>query len=182
MKRKTPTTLGFALLGLLHQSPMSGYDLRKVFEETALGNYSSSPGAIYPALNRLEQQGLVRATEDRTKNMRPKRLYTPSERGREVFRQWLRRDVSADEAGRNIEELMLRFAFHWVLDSAADTRRLLEGLLSHLQRYVAELEAQRALFPDDAPIHSRLALQAGIEQSRAFLRWARQALQHFEGE
>ena len=39
---------------------MSGYDLRKVFEETALGNYSSSPGAIYPALSRLEQQGIPR--------------------------------------------------------------------------------------------------------------------------
>jgi len=182
MKRKHPTTLGFALLGLLHQSPLSGYDLRKVFEETALGNYSSSPGAIYPALSRLEQQGLVEATEDRTKSMRPKRLYTPSARGRKVFREWLRRDISADDVGRNLEELMLRFAFHWVLDSAADTRHLLEGMVAQLQPSVAELKAQRALFPDDAPIHSRLALEAGIEQSRAFLRWARQALQHFEDD
>jgi DNA-binding PadR family transcriptional regulator len=51
--------LGFALLGLIHQQPMSGYDLRKVFTASALGSYSDSPGAIYPALNRLEAGGLV---------------------------------------------------------------------------------------------------------------------------
>jgi len=52
--------LGYALLGLIHQKPSSGYDLRKTFAETAMGNYSDSPGAIYPALERLESQGLVR--------------------------------------------------------------------------------------------------------------------------
>lgn len=46
---------------------MSGYDLRKVFAETALGSYSSSPGAICPALARLEKQGLVIGEEDRSK-------------------------------------------------------------------------------------------------------------------
>jgi len=47
------TVLGYALLGLLQQKAQSGYELRKVFAETAMGNYSSSPGAIYPALERL---------------------------------------------------------------------------------------------------------------------------------
>jgi DNA-binding PadR family transcriptional regulator len=159
---------------------MSGYDLRKVFAETALGNYSSSPGAIYPALARLEQQGLVWAVEDRTQRMRPRRLFAPSDRGREVFREWLRRDVTSHDVSHNLAELMLRFAFHWVLDSAADTRRLLESLVSHLRKYIDELRAQRALFPDGAPIHSRLALEAGLEQTRASLRWARQALEHFQ--
>ena len=56
MTKRTPTALEYALLGLLHQQPQSGYDLRKVFETTALGNYSGSPGAIYPALRRLESR------------------------------------------------------------------------------------------------------------------------------
>jgi hypothetical protein len=32
----------------------------------------------------------------------------------------------------------------------------------------------------DAPVHPRLALEAGIEQYRASARWARNALEHFK--
>ena len=180
MKRQQPTTLGFALLGLLHQSPMSGYDLRKVFDETALGNYSSSPGAIYPALARLEELGLIQAAEDRTRSLRPKRLYSPSQQGTQVLREWLGRELSGDDVSRRLDELMLRFAFHWILDSPVDTRRLLEGMQDQLRTHIDDLQAQRTLFPDNAPIHTRLALEAGIEQSRASLRWASQALKHFD--
>ena len=58
---KNDSLLGFALLGLIHQQPMSGYDLRKIFASTAMGSFSDSPGAIYPA-RRLEARGLVRGT------------------------------------------------------------------------------------------------------------------------
>ena len=47
--------LGYALLGLLHQKPSSGYALRRVFATTPMGTFSDSPGAIYPALGRLER-------------------------------------------------------------------------------------------------------------------------------
>ena len=67
MTPRDPTTLEYALLGLLHQGAMSGYDLRKIFESTAMGSYSGSPGAIYPALRRLEKQGLVASEVDSTK-------------------------------------------------------------------------------------------------------------------
>ena len=48
-----------ALLGLIHQKPSSGYDLCRTFAESAMGNYSSSPGAIYLALERLAGRGLI---------------------------------------------------------------------------------------------------------------------------
>ena len=51
--------LGYALLGLLHGKPASGYDLRKVFSSTSMKSYSDSPGAIYPALQQLEDEELV---------------------------------------------------------------------------------------------------------------------------
>ena len=179
MRRKEPTSLELALLGLLHQEPMSGYDLRKVFVTTALGNYSSSPGAIYPALGRLEKLGLVIGREDRTRSLRPKKVFRPSARGRRVFAAWLERPVTRDDVCRRLDELMLRFAFHWVLASSAASRRLLKGLLGELQAYLKELVAQKKLFPAEAPIHSLLALEAGIEQYRACARWARKALVHF---
>ena len=59
MKTKIPS-LGYALLGLLQGKPSSGYDLRKIFSSTSMRTYSDSPGSIYPALLRLEKQGLMK--------------------------------------------------------------------------------------------------------------------------
>jgi DNA-binding PadR family transcriptional regulator len=181
MKKHRPTSLGFAILGLLHGQAMTGYDLRKIFAETALGNYSSSPGAIYPALARLEEHGLIDGREDNTKKLRPKKLYRPSDKGRQIFREWLLLDVSAGEMPGKVDELMLRFAFHSVLDSTEATYDFLKGFSNALNDYIEMLKEQTKLFPEEAPIHSRLALDAGLVQYEALAHWARKALRHFEG-
>ena len=64
----TPTIplLGRALLGLLMETPLSGYDIRRIFTQTPLATFSDSPGAIYPALKRLEAAGLVRGRVERS--------------------------------------------------------------------------------------------------------------------
>jgi Transcriptional regulator PadR-like family len=54
--------LGYALMGLLQGKPSSGYELRKLFSSASMRTYSDSPGAIYPALRRLEHQSLIRGT------------------------------------------------------------------------------------------------------------------------
>ena len=180
MGQRKPTRLELALLGLLHQAPMSGYDLRKVFLETALGSYSSSPGAIYPALGRLEKRGLIAGREDRSRSLRPKKVFRPTARGRQVFADWLAREITREDVSRDLDEVMLRFAFHWVLDSRAATRRLLAGVRREVEAYLGQLARQREQFPPEVPVHSRLALEAGIEQYRACARWARKALVHFQ--
>ncbi len=65
------STLSLAVLGLIVQRPRSGYDLRKVFSTTPMGHFSSSPGAIYPALIRIEKNGWVRGSIDTKKALRP---------------------------------------------------------------------------------------------------------------
>ncbi|MDH3744893.1 MAG: PadR family transcriptional regulator [Acidobacteriota bacterium] len=175
-----PTNLGFAILGLLHQVPQSGYDLRKVFASTALGNYSSSPGAIYPALRRLEEKGLVRGREDRSTSLRPRKLYRPTAAGSKIFRGWLRKEIERDDVSRGVDALMLRFAFHSVLEDQGASHRFLVDLAREIEAYLEELDSQKKIFPEQAPIQSRLALDAGIEQYRALVRWARGALEHFK--
>ena len=182
MTARIPTTLEYALLGLLHQQPQSGYDLRKVFATTAMGNYSGSPGAIYPALRRLEAQGLVEGEVDSRTELRPKKVFRPTGEGTATLRAWLVRDVGRQDVERRIDELMLRFAFHHLLGDAGPTRRFLAALLREVEAYVAELERQAAAFPEQTPPQPRLALAAGIEQYRACARWARGAIEHFAEE
>jgi DNA-binding PadR family transcriptional regulator len=52
-----------ALLSLLDQAPGHGYDLMKRLEERSGGLYRASAGTVYPVLQQLEDEGLIRSRE-----------------------------------------------------------------------------------------------------------------------
>lgn len=56
--------LKFVLLHLLAQKPAHGYDLIRALSELVGGDYSPSPGTIYPTLAMLEDLGWITATPD----------------------------------------------------------------------------------------------------------------------
>src|SRR5215210_86537 len=49
-----------ALLVLLAEEPRNGYQLMQEIEERSDGVWRPSPGSVYPALQQLEDEGLVR--------------------------------------------------------------------------------------------------------------------------
>jgi DNA-binding PadR family transcriptional regulator len=51
------------ILRLLREKPRHGYEIIKALEERMWGCYTPSPGAVYPTLQLLEDQGFVRAEE-----------------------------------------------------------------------------------------------------------------------
>jgi len=52
-----------ALLVLLEEEPRSGYALMQEIERRSDGVWSPSPGSVYPALQQLEDEGLIRTAE-----------------------------------------------------------------------------------------------------------------------
>lgn len=66
-----------AVLALLAEGPMHGYQIMQELSERTGGAWQPSPGSIYPTLQLLEDEGLVRS-EDRE----GKRVYTITETGR----------------------------------------------------------------------------------------------------
>lgn len=53
-----------AVLLLLADEPMHGYQLMQTISERTGGRWSPSPGAIYPTLSQLEDEGLVETTKE----------------------------------------------------------------------------------------------------------------------
>ncbi|MEP7765388.1 PadR family transcriptional regulator [Sanguibacter sp. 25GB23B1] len=53
-----------AVLLLLSEQPMHGYQLIQEIAQRSGGRWTPSPGAIYPALNLLEDEGLISITAD----------------------------------------------------------------------------------------------------------------------
>ena len=53
-----------AALALLAQGPMNGYQIIQEISERSDGVWRPSPGSVYPALQQLEDEGLIRAESD----------------------------------------------------------------------------------------------------------------------
>jgi DNA-binding PadR family transcriptional regulator len=78
-----------AVLQLLAEEPMHGYQLMQAIAERSGGRWTPSPGAIYPTINQLEDEGLVTVTADAGR-----KLVTLTDAGREYIHA--RRESSAD--------------------------------------------------------------------------------------
>jgi DNA-binding PadR family transcriptional regulator len=52
-----------AILALLSEEPMHGYQIIQELSERSDGAWNPSPGSVYPTLQQLADEGLVRSTE-----------------------------------------------------------------------------------------------------------------------
>ena len=66
-----------AVLQLLAEEPMHGYQLMQAIGDRSGGRWTPSPGAVYPTINQLEDEGLVTVTAEAGR-----RLVTLTEAGR----------------------------------------------------------------------------------------------------
>jgi DNA-binding PadR family transcriptional regulator len=122
--------LEFAVLGLLNESPMHGYELRKRLN-TKLGMFRAfSYGSLYPTLRRMRESGWISedapdpATEPKTlASRRGKIVYKLTADGKERFQELLA-EVHPD--AYEDEGFGVHFAFFAQTDAAVRLR-ILEG-------------------------------------------------------
>jgi DNA-binding PadR family transcriptional regulator len=104
-----------AILVLLAETPRNGYQLMAEIAERSEGVWRPSPGSVYPTLQQLEDEGLVRAETGET----GKRAFALTDEGRaEVERAGHRApwELAADEVGD--EAVALRDLVFQVLAAA----------------------------------------------------------------
>ena len=68
-----------AVLSLLSEKPMHGYQIIREIEERSRGNWKPSAGSVYPTLQLLADEGLITAEESNGR-----KTYALTEAGREV--------------------------------------------------------------------------------------------------
>ena len=74
------------LLGALAEEPTHGYGLVEAVRERSGGVFDLAEGTIYPALYRLERQGLVSSSWEDGRTRR-RRVYRLTRKGRAEFRR-----------------------------------------------------------------------------------------------
>jgi DNA-binding PadR family transcriptional regulator len=71
-----------AILALLREGPRNGYQIMSDIEERSNGAWRPSPGAVYPALSALADEGLI--TDEKSEG---KRVFRLTDAGREYVEQ-----------------------------------------------------------------------------------------------
>ena len=163
------------LLGVIDSEPRSGYGLKKVFSSSPSSVYQPSPGALYPALRRLEARGLLRA-EKISNGRRAQRMYHVTDAGRAAHVEWLRQPVVPATVGADLGLHLMRFALMEDHLPPAAVRAFLKDLENALDTFVTAMERYVASGVQSSRPHAELAIQHGIAVHRASLEWTRSAL------
>lgn len=135
-----------AILHLLEEKPMHGYQIMQELEERTGGMWRPSPGAIYPTLQQLEDEGLVHADEQAGK-----KVYTLTDDGRAQVQErgstppWERFEYKVDndlvnlrDVGFQVGAAVMQVSRAGSRSQVAKTREILEEARRQIYQVLAE--------------------------------------------
>jgi DNA-binding PadR family transcriptional regulator len=185
---KRSDVLEFALLGLLHESPMHGYELRKRLNVVLGSLRAFSYGSLYPALKALLAAGSI--TEDGVAEPRAARasaalsgqggparrskiVYKLTAQGEERFRQLL---SDAGPSAWEDENFGVHFAFFGRTD-AAIRLRILEGRRTRLEERLDLIRQSVTRTRERLDRYTLEAQRHGLESVEREVRWLNELIQ-----
>ena len=124
-------------LGVLSLGDATGYEIRKQFEDGPFAFFHAAGyGSIYPALGKLDADGLVSCTEMAQDGRPDKKVYSITEAGSDAFRKALHK-VPVEDKIRSESLFMLFFAD--LLDARAK-ENVFDSYLEKYRTYIACME------------------------------------------
>jgi DNA-binding PadR family transcriptional regulator len=169
------TPLSGALLGLLHEEPRSGYDLRRVFAATPMAHFSDSPGAIYPALRRLRAAHLVESSVEARDTLRPREVFRLTPAGLAALRAWATAAPTRDDMIAGVDRVMLRFVLAFSSAGLDAARQFLDRFETVLVAYAREVREFYRVAAPSMHLGARLGLENGLDMFDAHIRWCQRA-------
>ncbi|HVL93125.1 MAG TPA: helix-turn-helix transcriptional regulator [Acidimicrobiales bacterium] len=189
--------LELAILGVLKEQELHGYQLKKLLSERLGALSSVSFGSLYPALRRLEAAGAVRATEPAAapaayipmtgaltgelaafragrateRSGRTKKVYALTPRGEELFAELLAADSGSGRGSDDDDRgFNLRLAFARYLP--ADARLgLLERRRAHLVERLAKARSSIRTSRERLDAYAHSLLEHGTEATERDISW-----------
>jgi DNA-binding PadR family transcriptional regulator len=165
--------LELAVLGLLHDASMHGYELRKHLNGK-LGTFRAlSYGTLYPALKSLLAQGLIRevspddGTSSALAGRRARIVYELTAEGKERFQALVR---SPGPSAWEDESFDVHFAFFARTD-AASRLQVLEGRRTRLQERLDGVRRSMARTREKLDTYTQELQRHGEESVEREVRW-----------
>jgi DNA-binding PadR family transcriptional regulator len=173
--------LEFAVLGLLRESPMHGYELRKRLN-TLLGTFRAfSYGTLYPCLKTLVAKGWLIEEHSPVPDplaaplagRRAKIVYRLTAEGKEHFEELLAN--SGPDAWED-EHFGVRFAFFGQTDQSV-RMRVLEGRRSRLEERLEKMRASLARTRERLDDYTLELQRHGMESVEREVRWLNELIE-----
>jgi len=171
-----------AVLAALLEGESSGYDLAKGFDASVANFWPATPQQLYRELDRLAEDGLIRARVVHQERRPNKRMFSLTEAGREAIRQFT---AKAPKPSVIRDELLIKVQAADAGDMSAVRERIIERLRwasAKSQRYerlrarMLDGRSEEEYLDQADRIGPYLTLIRGISFEEENIRWAEHAL------
>ncbi len=149
-------SIKLAILGILSWKSSTGYELKKMFEDSSFMYWSGNNNQIYKALMSMENEDLVVSEVVHQDNSPSKKIYTITEEGLKELRNWI---LSSPEAPEIKKTFLVQFAWSDMLNK--------QELSELLTKYENEIKLQLIIQKEKY----RRALHSPNRSTRESLIW-----------
>ncbi len=107
-------SIKYAILGILSWKSSTGYELKKIFEDSSILYWSGNNNQIYKALLEMQENMLVTSQVIHQESSPSKKIYTITEEGRKELKEWV---VTLPEAPEIKKSFLVQLAWSDMLSS-----------------------------------------------------------------
>lgn len=160
------------------RNPQSGYDIKKRFDQSLRNFWRAELSQIYPALQKMEEDGLLSSRASESEIGPTRRIYNRSTKGQEALEAWLQ-----DGPTVGTEKIAYLAQVFFLANLKDDNAAIvfMQELRQYMTEWLEQLEAAEAgwraddpRYPDNLPdedFYPQLTLDLGLAKVRANVEW-----------
>lgn len=160
--------LELAVLGLLKEKPMYGYELKKHLDERLRHTGKFSFGSLYPTLGHLARRNAVEVENVAGTALRRKKVYRITPEGEALFERLV--EESGSQAAEDRDAFMVRLAF-FRYAKPETRRRLLERRRGYLIDQLDRIKESLKNLKERMDAYSLELMRYGESETEHDIRW-----------
>ena len=177
-------SLDYAILGFLNYLPLSGYDLKKMFDTSVQHFWPADQSQIYRTLRNLTGQGLVEMEVIHQEERPDRKVYSITPAGRQQLQTWLK-GMPPAEPNRSaalvqvffcgqLSDEQIQAKFEAVASMMRTILEVYNQIPKQLEEYSLKINSRRETY------FWLLTLDLGLRSMRANLEWAENVIEQLK--
>jgi PadR family transcriptional regulator, regulatory protein AphA len=195
MERLEAYPITYGILGLLaFWGPLSGYDIKRLFDHMLAPMWGAAHSQIYKELRRMEELDWVDMKREEQETRPDRKVYSVTDKGNTALRKW---QAQSPDVFQLRDELLLKVLFGTFASPGDLAQNLRTGISNHEMRLLTYRQSTQFIptqgaFPHGDKRHNpyaaesegdpyfRLITQFAIEFEKTYLHWLYEALDFVE--
>ncbi|OAA84015.1 PadR family transcriptional regulator [Clostridium ljungdahlii] len=156
-----------AILGLLNERPMYGYEIKKEFEKSVSCIWSINIGQLYTLLKKMENENEIVKQEISQKNRPDKFVYTIADKGKNELHKWLSEPVVMRQTK---DEFYLKMMFLTQIQNE-DAKKYIDKQIDIIEKQLNEFNNIKNINKTKRNKFMDILLEASIMHFEVDIQW-----------